>query len=126
MFNPVKNKCFRFDCKEKITAKNVILQTKENDVGIREMIVLTSECLAVNNKPCIFPSKVNGELRVSCWKENSDAKESCATEVSDTLDLDATERSECTQGCPGVLESKSLHNFSEIEYHSMFFRHQLL
>ena len=123
MFNPVKNKCFRFDCKEKITAKNVILQTKENDVGIREMIVLTSECLAVNNKPCIFPSKVNGELRVSCWKEDSDAKESCATEASDTLDLDATERSECTPGCPGVLESKSLPNYSEIEYHPMFFRH---
>ena len=106
MFNPVKNSCYRFDCKEKITGKHVIFQTKENGVGIREMIVLNSECLAVNNKPCIFPAKVNGKKRISCWVEQAGEKETCATAVSDSYELDSTETSECTPGCPGVIESK--------------------
>ena len=107
MFNSEADKCYRFNCKEKITDKYVVLQTKENDVGIREMIVLTSECLAVNNKPCIFPATVNGKKRVACWKEQSDAKETCATEVSDSWTMDATETSECKPGCPGVIECRA-------------------
>ena len=107
MINPAADTCLRFDCKEKVTGKHVILQTKENDIGIREMIVLTSECLAVNNKPCIFPATVNGERRVSCWKENAGAAESCATAVSDSYKMGAEETAECRPGCPGVIGGKS-------------------
>ena len=107
MINPTADQCLRFDCPEKIRGKHVILQTKENDIGIREMIVLTSECMAVNNKPCIFPARVRDERRVSCWKENSDAKESCVTSVANDFKLDSQETSECMPGCPGILECRS-------------------
>ena len=105
-FYPKKDKCHRFNCDSKVTGKYVILQTQSGGTGIREMIILNSECLAENNKPCIFPSKVNGKRRVSCWPEGSDTEESCATEVDENLNMDAKETSKCRPGCPGVLESK--------------------
>ena len=87
-----------------ISGRYVVLQTAENDIGIREMIVLTSECLAVNNKPCIFPATVNGVYRAACWLEGQDQKESCATEVSDNNRMDSLETSECQSNCPGVMK----------------------
>ena len=106
VFNPAADKCYRFNCKKTLKNKHVIFQTKENGVGIREMIVLTSECMAVNNKPCIFPATINDKRRVSCFEEQSGEKASCATEISDHMHLKPTETSECKPGCPGVIQGK--------------------
>ena len=103
-YDPVADKCHRINCDKKMSGRYVVLQTAENDIGIREMIVLTSECLAVNNKPCIFPATVNGVYRAACWLEGQDQKESCATEVSDNNNMDSLETSECQPSCPGVMK----------------------
>lgn len=58
--------CYRYNCPAPLTGKHVTLQSKViNGMGIREMVVLTDECMAVNNKPCIFPygETVGGVLK---------------------------------------------------------------
>ena len=113
-FSANYKRCYRLDCTTPKTGTLVTFQSFRG-IQIREIVVLTSECMAANNKPCIFPAKLrtassqipNHGYMPACF-EKSTNEFVCATDVKyNTYGkiLEATELSTCKPGCIGVIPS---------------------